>query len=257
MTESLDTLLDAAMAMARKAGEVHLSHFRSKGLKADAKFNESDVVTVADREAERVILEEIRRRFPDHSAMSEESGGSEAAEGVRWVIDPLDGTTNFSQGLPLFSVSIGIEIDRRQALGVVYAPVFGEMFHAMAGKGAFLNGERITCSAKTTLDKAVVATGFPVDKDSNPDNNLDNVARIMPAVRGLRRLGSAALDLCYVGAGFLDGYWEMNLHEWDVAAGRLIAEEAGARYGIWREGRGVCALAASPALYPLLKGMLR
>ncbi len=253
-----ESLLQAAMEMARKAGEAHMRHFRNAGLQTEAKFNESDVVTVADKEAERIIISGIRSRFPAHSILSEESGASHTGGRIRWIIDPLDGTTNFSQGLPLFSVSIAIEIDGEDAVGVVYAPRLDEMFCAVKGSGAFLNGERISCSSKTTLDKAVAATGFPVDKDSNPDNNLDNVARIMPRLRGLRRLGSAALDLCYVAAGFLDGYWEMNLHEWDVAAGRLIAREAGAAYGLWRNGddRGICALAATPGIYRSLADLL-
>ena len=246
------------MEMARKAGEIHLCHFRRPDLRADAKFNQSDVVTIADREAEKLILDIIQSRFPSHSVLSEESGRHDAGHSFRWIIDPLDGTTNFSQGLPYFSVSIALEIDGKDALGVVYAPYLGEMFHAITGGGAFLNGKPLRCPDKHELNKAVVATGFPIDKDTHVDNNLSNVVRITPLVRGLRRLGSAALDLCYTGAGYLDGYWEMNLHEWDVAAGRIIAREAGAVYGLWRESadRGICALAASPALYPLLLSLL-
>lgn len=245
--------------MARGAGRIHLRYFRSAGLHIDAKASESDVVTTADKEAEKFILQYLESHFPSHSVLSEESGARPAEHTFRWIIDPLDGTTNFSQGLPGFSVSIALEIDGKDALGVVYAPRLDEMFHATAGQGAYLNGQRLRCPDKSLLSRAVVATGFPVDKDSNADNNLPNVARITPLVRGMRRLGSAALDLCYTGAGFLDAYWEMNLHEWDVAAGRLIAREAGAVYGLWRplDQRGICALAASPSLYPQLLGLLK
>ena len=175
----------------------------------------------------------------------------------RWVIDPLDGTTNYSQGLPMFSVSIGIEHCGETVIGVVFAPYLNELFHAVKGEGAFLNGNPVKVSGKSALGHSVVATGFPVDKDTNPDNNLDNVARIMPKVRGLRRLGSAAMDLCYTAAGFLDGYWEMNLHRWDVSAGLLILEEAGGRFSHFRDDRNVSIVAGTPAIHDMLFPMLK
>ncbi len=164
------------------------------------------------------------------------------------MIDPLDGTTNFSQGLPLFCVSIGIEHNGETVAGVVYAPYMDELFHAVKGEGAMLNGNPIKVSGKTRLDHSVVSTGFPVDKDVNPDNNLDNVARVMPCVRGLRRLGSAAVDICYCAAGFLDGYWEMNLHEWDVNAALLILAEAGGKAESFRDDRNVSIVAGTPEI---------
>lgn len=255
-----EKLLEDATEMARKAGEVQLRYFRGTHLDIQTKLNNSDIVTAADKAAEKMITDTVTALYPDTDILSEESGataGRTQSSGLRWVIDPLDGTTNFSQGLPLFSVSIALEKDGETLLGVVYAPYLQEMFTAVKGRGAFLNGRRISCGTKTDLSQAVIATGFPVDKDSNPDNNIDNVARVTPRVRGMRRLGSAALDLCYVAAGFLDGYWEMNLHEWDVAAGRLIAAESGARYEIWRPDRNICAIAASPGIFPSLRNCLR
>lgn len=259
MTAKVDTscLLAAAMEMARSAGKVHLKYFRSPELRIDSKLTQADVVTQADKEAEKIILERISSMFPEHGVLSEESGNARSGPDVRWIVDPLDGTTNFSQGLPLFSVSIAVEVNGEDAVGVVYAPVLDEMFHAVKGQGAYLNGKRIHCSQKSRLDQAVVATGFPVDKDINPDNNIENVARVAPKVRGLRRLGSAAIDISYVAAGFLDGYWEMNLHEWDVAAARLIAAESGAKYSLWRSDRGISALAAAPHLHGLLAQLLK
>ncbi len=174
------------------------------------------------------------------------------APGFRWVIDPLDGTTNFSQGLPIFSVSIGVEYEGRPVVGVVYDAYLDEMFHAVEGAGAFLNGNPIHCAEKSSLDHAVVSTGFPVDKGETPDNNLDNVSRIMPRVRGLRRLGSAAMDMCYVAAGFLDGYWELNLHRWDVSAAMLIVNEAGGSCTEFRTDRNISLVAASPAIHDML-----
>lgn len=235
--------------MALEAGKLQLGLFRKPELDIRTKFSEADIVTVADRRSEAVILHAIRTAHPDHAILSEESGANDSHSPFRWVIDPLDGTTNFAAGLPLFSISIAIEYMGRTIAGVVYAPYLDEMFTAIRGRGAWLNGAQLACSTNSLLSRAVLSTGFPVDKDTNPDNNLDNVSRILPRIRGLRRLGSAAIDICYVAAGFLDGYWELNLHHWDVAAARLIAEEAGARTALFRPGRGLSVVAAAPAIF--------
>ncbi len=252
-----DTLLLDAISWARQAGAVHMRYFRGNELDISAKLNDADIVTAADKAAEKLIIDNIRSKYPDHSILSEESGEmTNSHEGVRWVIDPLDGTTNFSQGLPIFSVSIGVEICGRPVVGVVYDAYLNELFHAVEGGGAFLNGEPVHCAEKTLLDRAVVSTGFPVDKGTTPDNNLDNLSRVMPRVRGLRRLGSAAMDLCYVAAGFLDGYWELNLHRWDVSAGMLIVKEAGGICTEFRHDRNISLVAASPAIHDLLLPLL-
>ena len=153
-------------------------------------------------------------------------------------------------------VSIGIRHRGVTVVGVVLAPYLNELFHAVRGEGAYLNGNRISVTANTDIHKAVVSTGFPVDKDVNPDNNMDNVARVLPLVRGLRRLGSAAVDISYVAAGILDAYWEMNLHEWDVCAGLLIAEEAGARVVHFRDDRNVSVLVGAPAIVDQIAPLL-
>lgn len=250
-------LLEAAKEMALEAGRVQMQFFRTGHLRVDTKQNESDIVTEADRASEAVVLNSIRSRFPDHAILSEESGQSEGTADYRWVIDPLDGTTNFRSGLPNFSVSIGVEQAGETVAGVVYAPYLREMFCAVKGEGATLNGEPIHCSRIPSLNRAVLATGFPVDKDTNPDNNLDNTARILPRIRGLRRLGSAAIDICYTAAGFLEGYWEMNLHEWDVNAALLIAREAGCLSASFRPDRNVSILVAAPQLFPEIFPLLR
>lgn len=242
------SILLNAISWAREAGAVHLRYFRGNELSIQSKLNDSDIVTAADKAAEKLLLDHIRSVYPDHSILSEESGADEQSGEFRWVIDPLDGTTNFSQGLPLFCVSIGIEHNGETVVGVVYAPYMDELFHAVKGDGAMLNGNPIKVSGKTRLDHSVVSTGFPVDKDVNPDNNLDNVARVMPCVRGLRRLGSAAVDICYCAAGFLDGYWEMNLHEWDVNAALLILAEAGGKAESFRDDRNVSIVAGTPEI---------
>lgn len=252
----VSTLLTDAISWAREAGAVQLSHFRSGNLHISAKFNQADVVTVADKAAEKSIITNIRRSYPSHAVLTEESGAIAGDGGWRWVIDPLDGTTNFSNGLPLFSVSIAVEHNDVPVIGVVFAPYLNELFHAIKGEGAFLNGKKICPSTKEDLSHAVVATGFPVDKDRTNDNNIDNVVRVLPRVRGLRRLGSAAIDLCYVAAGFLDGYWELNLHEWDVAAGSLIVKEAGGEIAHFRRDRNISILASNKNLHTLLLALL-
>ena len=249
-------LVDDAIAWAREAGEVQLKYFRSSHLNIRAKFNDSDIVTEADKASEQVIINNINRTYPQHAILSEEMGGNAIESDYRWIIDPLDGTTNFSNGLPLFSVSIAVEYRGEVIVGVVYAPYLDEMFHALKGGGAWLNGKPIAPSGKESLSHSVVTTGFPVDKDTTTDNNLDNVSRVLPRVRGMRRLGSAAIDLCYVAAGFLDGYWEMNLHTWDVAAGQLIVQEAGACYSHFRTDRNISVVAATPLIFETLYSLL-
>lgn len=258
MTDTISprTLLADARQWALAAGEIQLGYFRSDRLDIRAKLNDSDVVTAADKAAERLIIDSIHAKYPTHSILSEESGADSHDSHYRWIIDPLDGTTNFSAGLPLFSVSIGLEYRGEMLLGVVYAPYLREMFHAVKGCGAYLNDTPIHPSSTDLLSHAVVATGFPVDKDTSPDCNLDNVARVLPLVRGMRRLGSAAIDLCYVAAGYLDAYWELNLHAWDVAAGSIIIAEAGARLTHFRHDRNLSVMASNPALHQAILPLL-
>ncbi|MBQ8773413.1 MAG: inositol monophosphatase, partial [Muribaculaceae bacterium] len=154
-------------------------------------------------------------------------------------------------------VSIGIEYRGRKVAGVVYAPNLNELFYAVRGEGAFLNGRPIKVGGKSSLSESVVATGFPVDKDVNPVNNIDNVAVIVPQVRGLRRFGSAALDLCYVASGQFDGYWEMNLHEWDVCAALLILEEAGGVYSHFRSDRNISIVAGNKNIHDAIARRLK
>lgn len=234
-----------------------MKYFRSgNDIGMHNKLNDSDIVTIADKESERIIQDFIRTNFPDHAILSEESGETDGTTSYRWVIDPVDGTTNFFAGIPFWAISIGVGYRDRTEIGVVYLPATGELFHAVRGKGAFLNGKPIRVSSETHLSRSVISTGFPVDKDTNPDNNLDNLAAIMPLVRDMRRLGSAASDMCYVAAGFLNGYWELNLHEWDVNAATLIVEEAGGICTRFRPDRGISLLCAPPAIHDQLLPLL-
>lgn len=249
----LDLYLEFAKDCALNAGELLLRYFRTSEFKVDTKLNITDVVTTADRESEFLIKTMIKKRFPDHGILAEETGESKEGGDWRWVIDPLDGTTNFSQGLPVFCVSIALEYKGEPVVGVVYAPYLREMFYAVKGLGAYLNGDRITCGKKVSLAESVVATGFPYDKVSNSDNNTAEVSRIVPKIRGLRRAGSAAVDMAYVAAGYYDAYWELNLKRWDVAAGIVIAKESGANICSIREDRNQSVLVSSPGIY---EGML-
>ena len=249
-----DEFLNFIFPLAKGAGEIQLAYFRGDDLGIETKSNAYDVVTRADKESEAYIVQAILGRYPGHGILGEEGGVmGTAGSDYRWVIDPLDGTTNYSQGLPIFSVSIALQHKGETVAGVVYAPYLGELFWASKGGGAYMksrSGEvkRLQVSAKQTLATSVIATGFPYDKDVNPDNNSDNVARIIPYVRDVRRLGSAAYDLSCVAAGLLDGYWELDLHEWDVCAANLIVREAGGVVADFRPDRGVSQAAGNETL---------
>lgn len=234
--------------MAHEAAAVLKSHFRSRNLNIEDKGSAFDIVTEADKGSEQIIMEHLRTRYPADAILSEESGDDHRDAHYQWVIDPLDGTVNYSAGLATFCISIALKEDGVTRMGYVYAPVLDEEFYAFRGKGAFGPYGRLHVKPTSELQRAVISTGFPYDKANNPDNNLNSVARVMPRVRGIRRLGSAALDLCYVAAGWLDGYWELNLKEWDAAAGELIAIEAGATVKRYRDDHGICILAAAPGI---------
>ena len=240
--------LATARHMGQEAGEVLRKHFRRRDLDIEDKGSAYDIVTEADKGSERVILDHIHRCFPDHAILSEESGDDHRQARCQWVIDPLDGTVNYSAGIATYCISIGLKVDGETRMGYVYAPTLNEEFYAIKGKGAFGPCGRLQAKSTTELQRAVISTGFPYDKATNPDNNLDRVALVMPRVRGIRRLGSAAMDLCYVAAGWLDGYWELNLKEWDACAGELIAQEAGATVKRYRNDHGICILAACPGI---------
>lgn len=244
----INTYMEAALEMAKMAGDILLKYFRQDNLESETKQNAFDVVTIADKESDKYIRQYISTNFPEHGIITEESGKDHYDREWRWVIDPLDGTSNFNNGLPVFSVSIALKHNGETVLGVVYAPYLHELFHAVKGEGAYLNGKRIRCSAITSLETAMVATGMPYDRAVNPDNNLREIENVVCLVRGTRRFGSAAIDLSYTAAGFLDAYWELNLNEWDVAAGILIAEEAGAIVESIRADRNYSILASSPGI---------
>ena len=213
--------------LARRAGAI-----LREGYNKDHQVNYKgviDLVTEVDHQSEAFLLGEVQRDFPSHHIFSEESGVIQGNEDHIWYIDPLDGTVNYAHHLPIFSVSIAYASHGTLSLGAVYDPLRDEMFSAERGKGAHLNGKPLLASAAAELQKSLLVTGFPYDTWNTPQDNFDNFARLAKLTQGVRRLGSAALDLSYVSAGRLDGFWELSLKPWDVAADGLICEEAGAR----------------------------
>jgi myo-inositol-1(or 4)-monophosphatase len=189
----------------------------------------ANIVTEADKQAEAIIVRRWSRLFPDHSVLCEERGAVRGTSPFRLIVDPLDGTTNFSHGFPFFCVSLGLEKDGVPVAAAVHAPYFREMFTAEKGKGAFLNGQRIRVSRRSRLHQCLLATGFSYQLWEREDNNMDHFVHFLRKAQAVRRPGAAALDLCYVACGRLDGFWEIGLKPWDVAAGRLIVAEAGGR----------------------------
>jgi myo-inositol-1(or 4)-monophosphatase len=224
-TSDLSRRLARAIDLAREAGELLRSGFGS----VDTVEHKGviDLVTDFDFRSERLLVDGLRRSFPEDPILAEEGGG--AGGDRRWLIDPLDGTTNFAHGLPQFAVSIAYAEDGAVRLGVVYDPMREELFDALEGTGARMNGQALRVSQTAELDQSLLATGFPYDIRTHPVTNLNHFARLALRSLGVRRLGSAALDLAYVACGRFDGYWELRLSPWDWAAGLLLVREAGGR----------------------------
>lgn len=212
--------------LARQAGRI-LSDSYEKDHQVEFK-GVIDLVTEVDHASEKFLITEISQQFPGHSFLAEESGASETQSEHLWIIDPLDGTVNYAHGVPMFCVSIAYSYHGQVLLGAVYDPMRAEMFSAERGKGARLNGRALKVAAVEELQKSLMATGFPYDSWNAIPNNFDYFAKLGRMTQGVRRLGSAAIDLCYIAAGRLDGYWELSLKAWDIAAAGLIAEQAGA-----------------------------
>lgn len=224
-----DKILEIGIKAAFESGRIlrfylgNLSEINKKG--------ETDLVTKADIESEKIITETIRAVYPDHSILAEEGGltanDTSIAQANRWIIDPLDGTTNFAHQLPLFCCSIAFQHKNEIIAGIVFNPVTNELFTAVKNGGAYLNGAKIKVSDKNDLKESLLVTGFPYDTKDIIDPIIKRLSNCLKAAQGIRRLGSAALDLCYIACGRFDGFWEQKLKPWDTAAGYLIASEAG------------------------------
>ncbi len=249
-------LLDLAADLARRAGALALSMHADLG-DSDTKSSPTDVVTAADRASEQLLVEGIRAARPGDGVLGEEGASDDGTTGVRWVIDPIDGTVNYLYGLPQWAVSIGVEVNGTTVAGVVLNPVADELFAASRGGGATLNGRPLRCTEATELSQALVATGFGYDARRRAAQAAFLPA-VLPAIRDLRRMGAGALDLCAVAAGRVDAYYEQGLSPWDMSAGLLIATEAGARTGglRGREPSHDLVLAAGPGVFDALHDLL-
>ncbi len=223
----LEIAREAAGLLQEGAGRHHLAH---------TKLLPTDLVTDYDRRSEELIVRRLHAAFPGDQVLAEEGGLSGSSSARRWLVDPLDGTTNFAHGLPLFSVSIALEVEGELEIGVVAAPALGWIFAAQRGAGATCNGEPLRVSETASLAESLLVTGFPYDRQTSAENNLAQFVALQQRAQGVRRLGSAALDLALVARGALDGYWEMKLRPWDLAAGTLLVREAGGVVTDWRGG---------------------
>ncbi|MBW1729442.1 MAG: inositol monophosphatase [Deltaproteobacteria bacterium] len=226
--------LTVASEAAKKAGKIlnetfgRVHHIMKKG--------EIDLVTEADLNSEKAILTVLSEAFPKDNILSEETGNQDHLSQRTWLVDPLDGTTNFAHGFPFYCVSIALEVDQELMVGVVYNPYMNELFQAIRGQGATLNGKPIHTSQTSSISEALLGTGFPYDIHQRSEGVLDLFRRMVLVAQGVRRAGSAALDLCYVAAGRLDGFWEQSLKPWDTAAGCVILLEAGGRLSTYNGG---------------------
>lgn len=258
--DGMSSDMEYLVGVARSAGEI-LREGLGSSMLVEHK-GEIDLVTEYDRRSEEFILARLRAAWPGCRVLAEESGWSSEGGDCVWMVDPLDGTTNFAHGVPIFAVSIALVEGGRARLGVVYDPMRGECFRAERGKGAFLGERRLRVTNVSDLRQALLVTGFPYDAWTNAQNNLEYYGRFALRSQGVRRLGSAALDLAYVAAGRLDGYWELRLAPWDVAAGGLLAEEAGAKVTALLSDddyltEKASILAANPALHELMLQVIK
>lgn len=253
-------MLNIAVRAARSAGNVITrNRDRIDQLSIQTK-DRNDFVSEVDRQAEREIIHILRKAYPNHGILAEESGVREGDD-YQWIIDPLDGTTNFLHGFPHFAVSIGLRHKGRLEQAVIYDPVQQELFTATRGSGAHLNDRRIRVSPRRELDGALLGTGFPFRAQQHLDPYLDMFRALFPHTAGIRRAGSAALDLAYVAAGRLDGFWEIGLSVWDMAAGVLLIQEAGGLSGDFIGGHDFLKhgniVAANPKLFPIILKTIR
>jgi myo-inositol-1(or 4)-monophosphatase len=255
----MQPVLSDLQRLARQAGEILRLGYEQEH-QVDYKGT-IDLVTEVDHQSEDFLLGEIQRLFPGHQIVSEEIGLVPGRPGDQWYVDPLDGTVNYAHGIPFFSVSIAYAHNGIVTLGVVYDPMRNELFAAERGQGARVNGRSLKVSQVTELQRSLLVTGFPYDAWSTPHDNVEFYGRFARRTQGVRRMGSAALDMCYVGAGRFEGYWELSVKPWDVAAGGLVASEAGAT--VTRlDGQAdyvtpPCSLlAAAPGLYGKMKAVL-
>jgi myo-inositol-1(or 4)-monophosphatase len=254
---NLSETLEQVKKVAVEVGKMQKANLGKQNLAVNTKSTSIDLVTEIDKKSQLMNIDFIKQYYPSHSILAEESGLSARESDYLWIIDPLDGTTNFSQGLPIFAVSIALQYKRETVLGVVYVSVLDHLFTAVKGQGAYFNGQRMKVSAKQDLKESVLATGFPYDVADNEANNLDYFSQLLVKTRAIRRMGAAAYDVACVAAGLFDGYWELKLSPWDVAAAVLMVKEAGGKVIHFREDRGISIIAGNEILVDKIHGEIR
>jgi myo-inositol-1(or 4)-monophosphatase len=223
----LDDILKDAIHVIKKIGDYQVEMQFSDEIFITSKSSSVDLVTSVDQYSEKELIKGLLPLVSGSELLGEETGFTGLSEDWLWVVDPLDGTTNYSQGLPIFAISVALKHHGITQLGIVYTPKLKDIFYAIRGSGTFMNGKRVFVAQKKELNQSVLATGFPYDRATHSQNNTSEIKKIIPLVRGIRRMGAAAYDLALVACGHLDGYWEYNLSIWDMAAGELLIEEAG------------------------------
>ncbi|MGQ0617412.1 MAG: inositol monophosphatase family protein [Acidimicrobiia bacterium] len=257
MPDLLDELLELATTLAARATDMQLEGLRQGKLAVATKSSSTDMVTEVDRATEQLIVEGLQQTRPDDAIVGEEGADRPGTSGVRWLIDPIDGTTNYVYGHAGFAVSIGADVDGVASVGVVHDPLHGDLFRAIRGRGATRNGRPVQVNDVHRLSTSLVATGFAYDPERRR-RQAALLSRVIPLVRDVRRMGAASVDLCSVACGRVDAYYEHGLGPWDLAAGALIASEAGARVGDLAGGPvdGTFVLAAPPGLFEPLRDLL-
>ncbi|NLY76081.1 MAG: inositol monophosphatase [Firmicutes bacterium] len=244
-------MLEKAKAWVREVGQIQLEGL-TQTLTVETKSSRFDPVTNIDTQSEAVLIARIKEEYPGHAVLSEEAGVLGGTSDYLWIIDPLDGTVNYAHGYPIFSISLALQYCGEIVFGLVYAPALKELFEGVKGGGAYLNGTRLRVAETQELSKAVLATGFPYDKAADPDNNLNYFNHLVPQISGIRRSGSAAFDLCNVAAGRLDGYWELKVNRWDIAAGALFVKEAGGEVIYLPSKKGISLIAGNERICNLI-----
>ena len=219
-------MINDIIEISRIAGKIIRDGFRTNH-SIEFKTNESNLVTEIDKKAESEIIDFVNKKYPGHSIIAEESGEHKTSSEYSWVIDPLDGTTNFTHGLPIFSVSIGVQKSGETIAGVVYDVMRDKLYSAELDSGSFCDSEKLSVSRESNLKRSVLVTGFPYNVYENPNTVIEKFGAFIKSSRAVRRLGSAAIDFCYVAEGVFEGFWEVSLNPWDICAGKLIVEEAG------------------------------
>ncbi|BES64471.1 inositol monophosphatase family protein [Gottschalkiaceae bacterium SANA] len=248
--------VDRILGLIEELGQYQLKEQQKDDLGVDTKSSAMDLVTRVDKESERIISEWIMENYPGDGILGEEGTHHNSDADYQWIVDPVDGTNNYAQRFPIFAISVGIKYQKVGIGGIVHIPALKEWFVGVKGEGATLNGKTIQVGDKTDLVHSLACTGFPYDKGTNERNNLREISALVPQVRGMRRTGCAAFDLCCVACGRFDIYWEMTLKEWDIAAACVILEEAGAVWKIYQEEREISIVTGNESLVQKLMPIL-